>query len=319
MISLAINGVGACTAVGEDAPMTVASIYTDVQLLDDLPAEGPDGEPVSGAIVPLPSTITGVDRLVALGMFAAREAALSVAADTDVALVVCAPPLDQFGVTPEHFLERIAIEASLSVDTRWSRVFATGRSAILDALPFVAEAMQPGQARACCLMGVDSLVAGPRMDQAIGKGLIPGEGAAAVLFTPKPGAGTLSFLRGRGAGHEKGDGASKGIALAQAATSALSQAKVGPQDLAALVHDVAGPQSAFEELSWASTRSPIGAATNAATFAPATSVGDIGAAAGALSLVMLSFLMAKEAVQGPGLCLFTAENGHRGAALLAGT
>jgi 3-oxoacyl-[acyl-carrier-protein] synthase-1 len=317
VISPAINGLGACTAVGEDTPITVSSLYTDVQLLDDLPVEGPDGEPVSGAVVPLPATLTGVDRLVALGMFAAREATSSVAPDTDVALVVCAPPLDAVGITPDQFLERLAIESSLSLDVRWSRVFETGRSAILDALPFVSEALQPGQARACCLLGVDSLVTGARLDETVAKGLIPGEGAAALLLLPKANGGTLAVIRGFGEAHEEGGNATRGLGIAVAAKNALSSAKVDARDLSAILHDIAGPRPLFEELSWASTRAPICAAAGASTFAPSTSLGDIGAAAGVLSMVMLSFLVEKNALQGPGICMFAGDSGRRGSALLS--
>jgi hypothetical protein len=319
LIPLAINGVGACTAVGEDAPITVASLYTNVQLLDDLPVEGADGEPVSGAVVPLPTDLTGADRLLALGMFAAREATASVAADTDIALVVCAPPLDDFGVAPDQFLERLAIEASISLDTRWSRAFATGPSGLLDALPFIVEALQPGQARAACLLGVDSLVAGTRLEQVLASGLIPGEGAVALLLLPKSTAETLAQVRGLGF-HDQGADATpvrRGTGLAAAAGMALSTAKARAAELTALIHDIAGPQSRFEELAWASTRAPLNAAPSLQTFAPATSVGDVGSAAGVLSLAMLAFLLDKHAIASPGLALITGDGTRRCAVLLA--
>ena len=90
MSALAVEAVAAITPVGEDAPATVGSIFTEVQVLEMSSAKGADERPV-GAATPIPATVKGVDRLVALGGFALREAALGLAKGTEIGLVACVP------------------------------------------------------------------------------------------------------------------------------------------------------------------------------------------------------------------------------------
>ena len=71
MSAIAIKAVGAITSVGEDAPATVGSIFTEAQALEGFPVEDADESP-AGAATPIPGTVKGVDRLVALGGFALR-------------------------------------------------------------------------------------------------------------------------------------------------------------------------------------------------------------------------------------------------------
>jgi len=70
----AIRSVGAITPLGEDAPATVGSIYTEEREFSDLRLRMTSRLPVKGAKTPIPDNISGIERLAILGSYAFREA-----------------------------------------------------------------------------------------------------------------------------------------------------------------------------------------------------------------------------------------------------
>jgi hypothetical protein len=85
-----IQSMGAFTSIGSDIPMTMAALVSEFQGFDDLPVEGSDGEPVTGAVTPLPASLSESDRLAALGLFALQECAAGAPTGPEVPLFVCA-------------------------------------------------------------------------------------------------------------------------------------------------------------------------------------------------------------------------------------
>ena len=187
-----------------------------------------------------------------------------------------------------------------------------------------------GRANAFYLLGVDSLVTGPRVrglldagriltgEQA--DGFVPGEGAVALRFGVSKGNGA-AVLAGLGSGREPAaqneEVSLTGIGLHEAAQQAVSEAGVRGADLRGLVHDVSGAQRDFEDFLLARGRPPLDSAASVRVFAPSFSVGEIGAAAGPLAIAMLAFFIAKGVLDGPGLCLLRSEGTTRGAVALA--
>jgi 3-oxoacyl-[acyl-carrier-protein] synthase-1 len=328
---LAIEAVGAITPVGEDAPATVGSIFTEVRAFDPLPIEGADGRLVTGAATPIPHAVNGLDRLVMLGAFALRESTLGLAKGTEIGLVVCAPAeKDEAGLVGQtaSFLARLAAEADVATAPKASRVFSSGRNATLEALVFAQAALRLQDVPAVCLLGVDSLVTKARLTRMVrsavagAEPIVPGEAAAAILLNRRQGPNSLAVLAGSGAAEASSRGAppsrpNPGNDLASSIAMASAEAGLSEATFAALLHDLPASQAGFEELTWLKG-CPLIRASRASMniLSPSFSVGETGAASGVLSLVTLAFLIAKGVVTDPGLCLFTLDGNGHGVAIM---
>jgi 3-oxoacyl-[acyl-carrier-protein] synthase-1 len=327
-----IQSMGAFTSVGGDVPTTMAALVSEFQAFDDLPLNGPDGEPVTGASTPLPPDLVGRDRLVALGLFALQECAAGAPTRPDVPLFVCAPDTESGADATSSLLEGVTADAAIGIERRQSRVFPGGRAGLIDALRTGREILASGRADAFYLLGVDSLVTGPRVrglmdsgriltsEQA--DGFVPGEGAVALRFSVSRG-NAAAVLAGLGSGREPAAPNERvsltGVGLHEAAQQAVAEAGIGGADLRGLVHDVSGAQRDFEDFLLARGRPPLDSAGLVRVFAPSFSVGEIGAAAGPLAIAMLAFFIDKGVLDGPGLCLLRSEGPTRGAVALAPT
>jgi hypothetical protein len=261
--AIAIKAVGAITSVGEDAPATVGSIFTEAQALEGFPVEDADESP-AGAATPIPGTVKGVDRLVALGGFALREATSGLAKGTEIGLVACVPSdKDEPGLVGQisSFLSRLATESDLTMAPRVSCVFGAGPSATIEALLFARATLQARSLSAVCVLGVDSLVSSSRQKKALrngsilAEGLVPGEAAAAILLDGRPGPDSLAILAGVGMANEPSLGAQPagpnlGKGINSAIDRAVADAKLPNALFAALVHDFPSSQAGFAELAW---------------------------------------------------------------------
>ena len=327
LIPLAINALGAITAVGDNVPLSVASIYTSGQRLADLDVAGAGGESIVGAPASIGEELRGADRLRALGMRALQEcgARLTVSG-ARLPVVVLAPALEGYGRSADWLLDRMLEDADLPLDREASVVLAAGRGGEGPALATVARLLSSDAWPGCFLLGVDSVVEAARSAPdavaarvASGRnptGFVPGEAGAAALLSLDADPACAAIIAG--AGHCVGGPAYRTPAavLAEAAERALADAHVRPRTLSAVSHDGPGNWSQLEELSLADGRPPLSLAPHAQRFIPAISTGEIGAASGVLSLVLLSFLLMKEVLRRPALALFSGEGASRGAAVL---
>jgi 3-oxoacyl-[acyl-carrier-protein] synthase-1 len=186
---------------------------------------------------------------------------------------------------------------------------------------------------ACLLLGVDSLVATERLVREVAggrvagprnvTGFVPGEAAAAVRLSLRMQDDTddddgwpaiiTGWGRGVGGGAEP---ASSAAALAEAADRALAAAGLPAAALGAVCHDGSGDWGQLEELALADRQPPLSLAPQAQRFMPAISTGEVGAAAGVLSLAFLSMLLSKGVLSQPALAMFCADGAARGAAVL---
>ena len=321
MSALAVEAVAAITPVGEDAPATVGSIFTEVQVLEMSSAKGADERPV-GAATPIPATVKGVDRLVALGGFALREAALGLAKGTEIGLVACVPSeKDEPGLVAQasSFLSRLAAESDLAMAPKAGRVFGAGPSAIIEALLYARATLQMRDLSAVFVLGVDSLVSAFRQRKALRdgsvpvEGLVPGEAAAAILLSGRPGPDSLATLAGVGLAEEPSLGVQPaepnlGKGINSAIDRAVADAKLPNALFAALVHDLPSSQAGFAELAWVKGCPSLRTSPEVHIVSPTFSTGATGAASGILSLVTLAYLIEKKVIADLGLCLFAAES-----------
>jgi 3-oxoacyl-(acyl-carrier-protein) synthase len=220
-------------------------------------------------------------------------------------------------------LARLASDAGVLVDKRASRVFFGGATATVDALSFARQALGLRDLAAVCVLGVDSLSTQPRLGKLLrekssqAERFVPGEAAAALLFTRRLGSDSLAILAGIGASSSDTDEKPSNQAKnsISAIERALSDAELSRAPIAAFVHDLPATQAGDEELTWLHGGSIL-ATPGFSVLAPSSSAGEIGAASGILSLATLAFLMEKREINGLGLCIFASADGSRGAAVL---
>ena len=332
MIAPAIDAIGAFTAVGKDAPETMSSLLSVVQLFDDLATFDSNGEPITGAATPIRSRVTGVERLAALALYAIEECVASTSNTAQTfPLILAAPgPPDLSPGDANELLRRLAAESALRIDPALSRVIPRGRDAVPLALAEARKLLGSRRVSACLVAGVDSLIgsecvarlsAGRRVrDSSNPDGFTPGEAAACLILTSDRSRRPAARLAGLGLSEEpgswSGDPPVTGKGLSQAIASALGEAGVDAATLGYIAHDVSGEHAAFEELSLALGRLPPRDSEAAKTWGPATCVGEVGAAAGFVSLAMLAFYIEKSVLTRPGLASFISEGRVRGAAVV---
>jgi hypothetical protein len=279
-----------------------------------------------GAKTNLADELVGMDRLVCLGSCVLWEAIDTILATQKIGLVVCAPSESdepELADKGNALLAALATDAQLSLSPRASRVFAAGRSAIFEALPFAVSVLAQPDVAAVCLLGIDSLVTRPRLRRALEQGatfgngvLAPGEAAAAVVFTRRPQPDSVALLSGVGFADEpsvKNGQKNTGQGLQSAIANAVVDAGVSRASFAGLVHD--GSAKAAEELAWAKSNPLFANSPNLSLLAPSITTGDSGAAAGVVSLAAAAFLIEKSFWPGTTLCCFS-DNHMRGAVVL---
>jgi hypothetical protein len=324
---VAIAGVGMVTPGAGDAGGSVGCIFVEARRFDALPSIG--GISLAGAKSPIADEIVGVERLVQLGSRALWEAVDAETAKESLGLVVCAPAETEepaLAGQTRTLLARLAIEAELHLAPRASQVFASGRNAIFDALPFALAALAQNDVSAVCLLGVDSLVTRPRLRRfveqggAVGAGHpTPGEAAAAVVLTRGTGPSRFAMLVGLGVtnqGFLDQDGPSHpGKALVAAVDRAVAEAELERPKFSGLAYDMAGSAQDTEELAWTKTGSVLATSTDMETVFPHVATGDAGAAMGVLTLATTAFLVHKTRWSALGLCCLSGA-GRRGAAIL---
>ncbi len=330
MKPVVIDTVGMVTPGAGDAAGSVGLIFTEARRFVALPRVTAQSLPISGAKTPIADDIVGVDRLVALGEQALWGAIDAELAETPIGLLVCTPSeRDEPGLSGQHdaFLARLAAEAELTLAPQASRVFASCREAIFEALPFAMDLVMRSAVPAVCILGVDSLVTGPRLRSSLESGTAfdadhapPGEAAAVVVLTRQPRVDSRALLSGVGVSTEPSamntGQPNLGKGLLAATDRALSQAQWDRPVFSGLVHDMAGGTKDYEELAWTKTGSVFAQSSGMATVLPCVATADAGAAMGALALATSAFLIDKGTFAGTGLCCL-GSGARRGAVLLS--
>lgn len=335
---LDIAAVGAVTPVGMDAAQTCAAIRAGISGIRQGMFRPPPNESMFIARVPARDHLRRTDRQWLCNL--ASRAIEEVLEQTDV-------PPDQLPLLlaiPEPFRRHPALTSdearSLLVDVQLalnvvfhpaSRILVEGHAAVLFALPLACELLAT-QRPGCLVCGVDSLLNASDIEgfASLGRlhgngqpqGLIPGEGAACVLLTP-PGRGpALAGILGHGSAHEAqtilGDDYSTGAALATAIGNAARQSSIQEPQIDYRISDMNGERYRGWESMLAATRFYRTHRERLPLQLPAASTGDIGAAAGALGLVVAAVAMSKSYAFGPIVCCEgSSSEGVRAAAIVA--
>lgn len=327
MRPLGIGAIGVVTAVGDDTPMTMASILAGVQLFDDLDVRGPGGRPTTGGRVPLADEPDGTERLAALGLLALQECADEARPDKRAPILLCLPKPSQLGGPGSAVLAGVAADAALPVDRERSIVLAEGRQSPILALTVAHRLIESGAA-GCFLAATDSLIGADRVARLRRQGrvsddgradrFVPAEAAVALWLTSVQDERTIAAVISSAVTPEPrvvdGDDPVTGVALTNAIRTVVTAAGgVHPE---AIVHDLSGPQDWFEELALSSARPPLADRPPRHVVAPALSTGETGVAAAALSMAVAAFFLTNGEVAESVLTVSTGDEPMRGATLV---
>jgi len=332
---MAILSAGAVTSVGLSLAATSSAIRAAVDNFQDTQFFGPKGEPLMGARVDLclpqeadGALVGGAFRLAQMVSLAVEEC-LRDQPYAETAILLVLPdqerPLDIQRLAES--CERVCLDhlgrRPLSV-----RHFTQGAVGCLAALREARSLLERDRNRRVLVVGADTWLTTPSIQQALAQnrlltsdksdGFIPGEGAAAILLGPPSHAGAL-LLKSLGIGEEPAtlfsDDPCVGKGLAQAIAAAFKEAGLEPHQATLRIADTTGEEYFFVESAYAWGRVMRADQPEGHQFLlPASRVGEVGAAAGILSLAYLWHLNRVDRLPGPHSMVFLSSAGpQRGA------
>jgi 3-oxoacyl-[acyl-carrier-protein] synthase-1 len=299
MIGLAVQRFGLVTALGFNAPATLAALragISAVRATNWLDRES--GEPLRGAMVQLPQWWEGTGKLADLAAPAIDECLAALppeeVAETPILLGIAAPD------RPGRFADldtRLFTEIQARLGGRvhpLSRLFAADQTGCFHALQLAAELIEAGKAKHVVVAGVDSYLQRDTLDalqrrrrlmtENNSNGFFPGEAGAAVLVG-RIGTSTAAELHILGAGYARESAhiesveAFRAQGMTQAVKSALGSAGVALKDIAYRLTDLSGEHYKFKEAAFVAGRLNGGEReTPLDLWHPIEYLGEIGAA-----------------------------------------
>jgi len=201
-----------------------------------------------------------------------------------------------------------------------SQVFSIGHTSAFEALRTARALLEDVAVPACLVCGVDSYINAPsllwlertlRLKTPLNSdGVIPGEAAAAILVQRERPAGAAVRIVGLGFGRERATVLDEdpllGLGMAEAARAALKEAGLAWHDTHFRLSDVTGESYGFRELALAEARLARARLEKHPIWHPADSIGDCGAAAGLVVLVMGYRALDRGYAPGPCFLALTA-------------
>jgi 3-oxoacyl-[acyl-carrier-protein] synthase I len=307
---LAVTGVGSVTPVGLTAPSSTAAMRAGISRIGDLPgftvpnAKG-EPQPATGAQVPtVPGNRQGPARLLRLAEQALREAVTDarLSQKQRCALFVGTPGPNPARRTLSYTSVLLqGLEGALAGMVGAARVhlFETGRASALQALRMAANALTTeNPPDAVIVGGVDSLISSLTLSflQSKGRlregkkstGILPGEGAGFLVLetlerAARRGATILATVEAAAGGVDMtpADKPNRAVVLGRVLRS-VADKLTDPAML--IISDLNGERHRAYEWMFASTRAPF-YHSGTPHWLPSESIGDAGAATGAIDSV----------------------------------
>ncbi|RVD20932.1 hypothetical protein [Mesorhizobium sp. M4B.F.Ca.ET.017.02.2.1] len=338
---LYVVGSGAVTAAGLDARQTLAAIRASLSAFEEMTLAEPFGAVQIVSRIPTHHQLrrTQGKWLVNMAARAAKEAFRTGARASEATAILLTPP-ESFrkhpayeDIAPPEFLAAV-IKATGQRFHAGSRAVDGGAAASIGLLERAREIMERQGVEQVLLGGVDSLVndtdlarleqAGRLKGEDNAQGLVPGEAAAFVRLTlnPEGGSPVHATIHGVGVSEEKdsvlSDRYSQGRALLAALHDAVRGSGPSESDIDFVVSNSNGERYSGLEQLIARPRFYRTRRERLPTAYPAMTIGDIGAAGGALALMLAADSFLNDYAPGPTVaCELSSENGLRAAAVMA--
>ena len=328
---LVLSSFGLVTGVGLNAPSTCAAIRCAIDAFAETRFMDAGGEWIMGCEVALEQPWRGKTKLIKMASKALRET-LDQAPDIvpeQTPLLLCLAESERPGRVIDddnRLFFDLCAELGLEFHAK-SRVIPQGHVSIGAALVQARKLLSSGTAQQVLIAATDSLLVAPTLatyeekDRLLtsqnSNGFIPGEaGAAMVVQAAGRGVGAELLCTGIGAGMEHATVESeeplRADGLVAAFRAALADANRGMGDMDFRITDVAGEQYHFKEASLALSRTLRKRKEEFDIWHPADCVGEVGAAAGMVSLAVGAYAAAKDYSKGRGVLFhFGNDDGKR--------
>lgn len=340
-----IVALGARTPLGNDAWSTAAAVRAGVSAFSQHPYMiDTAGQPMRVAMSPsIDPALQGVQRLEALLYPAIEQALRPLAAGGHkpprmvLALSASSPRAGIFAQWPQQLLQ--GIQQRHARQFQAAAVFASGHASALLGVNAACAKLRQGELDACLVAGVDShlepetLEALEADDQLHGAGplnnawgFIPGEAGAAILLMRESvarerGLAPLAAVLGTGVASEPKRIKTETICLGEGLTHACGQALAAlpaGHRVSDVYCDMNGEPYRADEYGFTALRLKEHFESASDFVAPADCWGDVGAAGGALHLILACAAKVKRYARGPlGFVWASSEGGERAAVLLA--
>ncbi len=295
------------------------------------------GKPIMAHQAPLERPWRGLDKLTRMAGMAAQEALLSVPANQvdRVPLLLCVAERERPGRL--HRLDdTLFAELQRLLGRRFaasSMIVPMGRTSVARALLQARMLIEHNEAPFVLIVAVDSLLTAVTLGCHVQRnrlltednsnGFMPGEGAGAVLVGPGRTDEKHFLCLGLGFGTEpvsvESEEPLRGEGMAAAVKAALADAGTPIDDIACRITDLSGEQYYFKEATLALSRTLRQRRDNLELWHPAESVGDVGAASGAICLAVAKSAFDKRYTPpGSAALLHFSDDGGSRAVIVAG-
>ncbi len=335
-----LGTTGMVCSVGLSARVACAALRAGIAKFDELPYWDRKRLPAIGAAVPgLSPELQFGPRLVEMLALALHDCLSESPAlplqQVPLLVGLAEPGRPGPGVElAETIIAQVQAKLGLKFHLALSRAIPKGHTAGFEALRVARELLQAPEVPGCLVCGVDSYLNASALywlDQhwrlkreRHTDGVIPGEAAAAIFVQRQAPAKREAKVQvtGLGFGQEKATVLSEqplqALGLAGALRDALTEAGWGWHELAFRISDVTGENYGFRELTLAEARvARVVRKKCQPLWHAADSIGDTGAAAGVVQLVMAREAWAKGyAVGSRAACFTSAVPGDRAVAVL---
>ena len=335
-----IVATGMVCSVGLSAASACAAMRAKIAKFDDLPYLDNQGEPIVGASVPgLEPGLKRRQRLVEMLSMALADCLES----ADVKQIGRIPL--QVGLAEpgrpgggadwaDTIIRDVEAKLEIRFDPKHSATLSKGHTAGFEALRLACEILKDPAVPACLVCGVDSYINASSLlwlqrnsrlkTPEDSDGVIPGEAAACVLLIrggAKPRDGGVSRVSGLGFAREEAsvmtDEPLLGRGLVEAASAALGEAGSALDQVDFRLSDATGEHYGFKEHSLMVSRLLRGRRDSFPIWHPGDMIGDTGAAAGPVQLVVADRAFRRGYAPGDrALCLTSSVPGDRSAAIL---
>jgi 3-oxoacyl-[acyl-carrier-protein] synthase-1 len=335
---LDILSVGAVTPIGLDARQTAAAFRARIAGFQTAIPLPPPEEPLRAAKIPAHLSLRTSEQgwLVNLAARAIRECIRDRHLTARLGLIVCLPEPERNhpGLSGSDFEQIVPTIAEAVREQKFYLTIANadGGAGIATGLRLASHLIGSGEVDLCVVGGVDSLIndtdtarfraAGRMLEPGNPKGLIPGEGAGFLLAGPADHfSEAVARLYGTGSAIEKygvnGPRLSQGRGFEQALSEATKDGGVPESKVSFRVSTLNGEHYAVWESMFYTCRYYRTRRESFPVWYTASSVGDLGAAAGAVSVILAALGIAGGYAPGPfAMCESASDNGLRGGCLV---
>jgi len=348
-LKIYIAGTGAITAVGKDGRMTYNSVNADINRYQNSGYFTAQQQPVKMALPPaeaLPDINEAIEfegaytlwdkRLLQLAHAGMVDALENYTIEKPIPLILACPQhySNWPHQLPDNFMPCLIKQSGLSIDPDLSRTVQTGRSGILEALQVAFSYFLDTDVDAILIGGVDSFQRPELLDGLIEEGRIAYEGVYDG-FTPGDGAGFILLCRSKsgamsnahyrvslrtpGLAQEGGHLYSDQPYLGEGLARAVSEALMGftGAKIKRIYSTMNGERFWAKELGVSVSRNQQHFSETYRIEHPADCYGDLGAASGAVLIVLAVEHLLQQKQHMSHLVCCSSDNAYRSAVVLS--